>query len=58
MKAVVNILIAVGLVSFIIAIISKLSGGGLYNIDVKPLAGLTFGNSCLLLALAISTLKK
>ena len=58
MKAIANVLIAIGLVCYITAVISKLSGGGLYNIDIKPLAGLTFGNSCLLLALVLRSLKE
>lgn len=58
MRTVSNILIGLGVVCYIIAIISKLTSVGLYELGIKPTSGLVIGNSCLLLALVINTLKK
>ena len=58
MKITANILIGLGVVCLIVAIFSKLTTVGLYGMGIQPVAALVFGNSCLLLALVINTLKK
>ena len=58
MKGLSHILIGVALVCYIVAVFSKMTAAGLYDIDVKPIASLVFGNSCLLLALVINSFKK
>lgn len=57
MKTAAYILIGVGIICYVIAIISKATGIGLYDMGIQPLATLVFGNSCLLLALVIYTIK-
>lgn len=57
MKAIGNILLALSVVCFIIAVVSKLTGEGLYNLDIKPISALVFGNTCLLVYLVIKNLK-
>jgi hypothetical protein len=58
MKGMANILVVLALLCYIFAIISKLTNTGLYDFGVKPVSALVFGNSCLLLALAVNTFKK
>ena len=58
MKGMVNVLVVIGLICYIFAIISKVTSTGLYDFGIKPVSALVFGNSCLLLALVVNTLKK
>ncbi|MBL7071605.1 MAG: hypothetical protein ISS26_05495 [Candidatus Omnitrophica bacterium] len=58
MKIVVDILIALALMCFLVAVLSKVTAIGLYGMGVKPIAALVFGNSCLLLALVLNSVRK
>jgi len=58
MKIIVNLLIGIALVCFLIAVISKVGNSGLYDLGIQPISGLVFGNSCLLLALVLNSIRK
>jgi len=58
MKIAVNLFIALALICFLVAMISKITTTGLYDMGVKPVSALVFGNSCLLLALVLNSIRK